>query len=221
MPSAKPATICFPSLDQQAQLTFSLNTGPPFAPLTSCLCLRSAKSNCPFASTKPNWCELSLDGFARICRTATPFVGIWNSDSLFPLNSPFVSYTASPPPSSAEMTRQLSSLEKTTCETLGTGIVACGAKGFTLSFESTAKACRTLSVVAMINESGPAAASSPLPGATERSEAVVGGNLSLDHGVGSKRSLFSDANAWNPSCSVSMDSRSVAALADMMVSTNF
>ena len=140
-----------------------------------------------------------------------------------------MSYTASPPPSSAEMTRQLSSLEKTTCDTRGTGIVACGVNGcFVLSFDPLEAACLTLSVVAMTSASGPAAASSPRPDATDRSEAVVIGNFSGDHGVGSSRTLFSEAKAWKPSCSVSMDSRSVAAFAlgsfpipDMIVSARF
>lgn len=78
------------------------------------------------------------------------------------------------------------------------------------------KACRTLSVDAMTRASGPAAARIPLPEAIDKSEAVVEGYLSLVHGVGSRRSLFSDAKAWKPTCSVSMDSRSVAALADGM-----
>lgn len=60
-------------------------------------------------------------------------------------------------------------------------------------------AWRTDSVLAIITESGPAAASSPLVEAILSREAVGGGNESKGHGDGSRRSLESPASDWKPS----------------------
>lgn len=99
-------------------------------------------------------------------------------------------------------------------------MVTCGVNfSLFLSFELLEAVFLTLSVVAMIKASGPAAATSPRLDATDKSEAVVDGKFSLDHGVGKKLcTLFSAARAWKPKCSVSIAARSSAALADMFAS---
>ena len=57
--------------------------------------------------------------------------------------------------------------------------------------ELAVKACRTLSVPAIMTESGPAAASRPLWEATLNKEAVGGGRASAGHGDGSSRTFDS------------------------------
>jgi hypothetical protein len=84
---------------------------------------------------------------------------------------------------------------------------------FVVVLSSLERACLTLSVVAMTRAFSPAAASSPRPEATDSSEAVVKGNWDVGHGEGKSRSLLLEEKDWNPMCSVSIGSKSDAALA--------
>ena len=67
-------------------------------------------------------------------------------------------------------------------------------KGLTLPFAGVDSVWRTESVLAMMTDSGPAAATRPLLEAMESNEAVGGGRESEGHDEGSNRSLASPAN---------------------------
>ena len=60
------------------------------------------------------------------------------------------------------------------------------------------KLLRTDSVLAMITDSGPAAASNPFVEAILSKELVEGGSSAAGHGEGNRRSLLSPAIAWKP-----------------------
>jgi len=71
----------------------------------------------------------------------------------------------------------------------------------------TLKACRTLSVLAIMTESGPAAATRPVFEATLNREAVGGGRASVGHGDGKSRTFDSPDSDWNPRALVRSISR--------------
>ncbi len=117
-------------------------------------------------------------GLGTKARRVSPFVPSSNADCVAPCVRAWTSYTAKPPPDSAERMRNCSSAVKESCEILtARGTFAWGVND-RASLSPTfgdSKALLADSVVAMWTASGPAAATSPLRDAMLIRDAVGAG----------------------------------------------
>src|SRR5690242_452792 len=192
VPSLRPTARALPFVLQEAQMTPSSLMVWAFPLVTS------IRQSLPLSKTAAKMCSMSAVGLGSSART-----GCWSvAISLPGLKFCFMicagSNTASPPPSSADMTRRSPSVEKATWRSLGTGIVASGAKSEMTSHSPALfwNAFLTLSVEARTRVSGPAAASRPVLEATERRVTLAGGTSSVGHWVGRILSFLGPSAPW-------------------------
>jgi len=201
VPSAKPATSCFPLLLHDRQLTLVVKIRP-LGPVLSCPELRSAIRSSPLVVITANNLADSATGFGTNPRRPVLFVEICNAASVFPLIKPSTWYTTNPPPSCGETTRVFSSAENATCDNIGTERLTSGRKGLMLPSDppSALNAFLTLPVLAKTRESGPAAARYPFEEAMLSKEDVGDGRELVGQGDGNNRTLASPLIEEKPIC---------------------
>jgi len=181
------------------QLTPSFNVSP-LGPFTIARVFMLAINRSPLVVTTAKSSAVASAGFGIKALTDAPFVPISKAESVLLFNSCCTSYTARPPPASAEMARQLPSTENATCDILvPIGRTSCGVKGWTLLPLSVMflKASLIASAFAMTTELGPAAATRPGFDATLSKDEVGGGKASAGHASGRSFSFVSPLKRWN------------------------